>query len=124
MHDKASVNCAAMCAINVVSLLLVDISSHSHTTDLVGERFNVLVLDELFRAWISLFTYSSCAIMNWQTRTGVSLKSYSYTRWWRKWKVRVLFQVLKYFADIVPFLQETEASPATTAKLLQLFSDR
>ena len=122
MHDKASVNCAAMCAINVVSLLLVDISSHSHTTDLVGERFNVLVLDELFRAWISLFTYSSCAIMNWQTRTGVSLKSYSYTRWWRKWKV--LFQVLKYFADIVPFLQETEASPATTAKLLQLFSDR
>ena len=80
MHDKASVNCAAMCAIDVVSPLLFDIISHSHTTDLVGERFNVLVLDELFRAWISLFTYSSCAIMNWQTRTGVSLKSYSYTR--------------------------------------------
>ena len=31
---------------------------------------------------------------------------------------------MKYFGDIVPFLQETEVSPATTAKLLQLFSDR
>jgi len=36
----------------------------------------------------------------------------------------VLHQVFKYFGDIVSFLQNTEASPATTVKLLELFSDR
>ena len=36
----------------------------------------------------------------------------------------MLHQAFKYFGDIASFLQATEASPATTAKLLQLFSDR
>ena len=36
----------------------------------------------------------------------------------------MLHQVFKYFGDISSFLQAMEASPATTPKLLQLFSDR
>jgi len=122
MHDRASVNGAAMRTIKVVFPLLVDIGCYSHTIDLVGEKFDVPVLDEFFHLWISLFAHSSHAKMNWQTRTGISIKSHSCTRWWSKWEV--LHQILKYFGDIVPFLQNTEASPATTAKLLQLFSDR
>ena len=50
------------------------------------------------------------------------MKSHSCTRWWSKYEV--LHQAFKYFGDIASFLQATEASPATTAKLLQLFSDR
>ena len=34
-----------------------------------------------------------------------------------------MHQIFKYFGDIIPFLQKTEASPATTVKLLQLFSE-
>ena len=122
MHDRASVNGAAMRTIKVVFPLLVDIGCYSHTIDLAGEKFDVPVLDEFFRLWISLFAHSSRAKMDWRTTTGISIKSHSCTRWWSKWEV--LHQVFKYFGDIDPFLQKTEASHATTVKLLQLFSDR
>ena len=122
MHDRASVNGAAMRTIKVVFPSLVDIGCYSHTIDLAGEKFDVPVLDEFFRLWISLFAHSSRAKMDWRTTTGISMKSHSCTRWWSKWEV--LHQVFKYFGDIDPFLQKTEASHATTVKLLQLFSDR
>ena len=48
MNDRASVNCAAMHTIKVVFPLLVDIGCYSHTIDLVGEKFDVPVLDESF----------------------------------------------------------------------------
>ena len=122
MHDRASINGAAMRTIKVVFPLLVDVGCYSHTIDLAGEKFDVPVLDEFFRLWVSLFAHSSRAKMDWRTATGISIKSHSCTRWWSKWEV--LHQAFKYFGDIASFLQATEASPATTAKLLQLFSDR
>ena len=122
MHDRASVNGAAMKTIKVVFPSLVDVGCYSHTIDLAREKFDVPVLDEFFRLWVSLFAHSSRAKMDWWTATGISIKSHSCTRWWSKWEV--LHQAFKYFGDIALFLQATEASPATTAKLLQLFSDR
>ena len=53
--------------------------------------------------------------------TGISVKSHSCTRWCR-WEV--LHQILKYFDNVVPFLQKMKASHATTVKLLQLLSDQ
>ena len=80
MHDRASVNGAAMRTIKVVFPSLVDIGCYSHTIDLAGEKFDVPVLDEFFRLWISLFAHSSRAKMDWRTTTGISIKSHSCTR--------------------------------------------
>ena len=122
MHDRVSVNGAAMRTIKVVFPSLVDIGCYSHTIDLAGEKFDVPVLDEFFRLWINLFAYSQHAKMDWQMTTGISINSHSCTRWCSKWEI--LHQVFKYFGDIIPFLQKAEASHATTVKLLQFFSDR
>ena len=61
MHDRASVIGVAMRIIKVVFPSLVDIGCYCHTIDLAGEKFDVPVLDEFFRLWISLFAYSSHA---------------------------------------------------------------
>ena len=45
MHDRASVNGAAMRTIKVVFPSLVNIGCYSHTIDLAGEKFDVPVLD-------------------------------------------------------------------------------
>ena len=86
MHDRASVNGAAMRTIKVVFPSLVDVGCYSHTIDLAGEKFDVPVLDEFFHLWVSLFAHSSRAKMDWQTAIGISIKSHSCTRWWSKWK--------------------------------------
>ena len=50
------------------------------------------------------------------------MKSYCETRWWSRWEV--FHQVMQQFGDILPFLQEqTELSPATRKKLLQILAD-
>ena len=36
----------------------------------------------------------------------------------------VFHQMFLLFGDVLPFLKETKASPATSSKLRQLFSDR
>ena len=95
MHDRASINGAAMRTIKVVFPSLVNVGCYSHTIDLAGEKFGVPVLDEFFRLWVSLFAHSSRAKMNRQTVTGISIKSHSCTRWWSKWEV--LHQAFKYY---------------------------
>ena len=122
MHDRASVNGCAMRTIKVVFPHTVDVGCYSHTIDLVGEKFDTPILDEFIRLWISLFAHSSLAKLEWRTKTGTSMKSYSATRWWSKWEV--IHQVFLLFGDILPFLKETNASPATCSKLLQLLSDK
>ena len=84
MHDRASVNACAMRTIKVAFPHIVDIGCYSHTIDLVGEKFDTPILDEFIRLWISLFAHSSLAKIKWRTKTGVSMKSYSATRWWSK----------------------------------------
>jgi len=46
------------------------------------------------------------------------MKRFSPTRWWSKWEV--LHDVFLLFGDVLPFVQETEASHATCNKLLQI----
>ena len=87
MHDRASVNACAMRTIKVVFPHIVGVGCYSHTIDLVGEKFDTPILDKFIRLWISLFAHSSLAKIEWRTKTGVSMKSYSATRWWSKWEV-------------------------------------
>ena len=54
MHDRASANGAAMRTVKVIFPMVVDIGCYSHTLD-VGEKFDLPVLDEFIRLWISLF---------------------------------------------------------------------
>ena len=54
MHDRASANGAAMRTVKVIFPMVVDIGCYSHTLDLVGEKFDLPVLDEFIRLWISL----------------------------------------------------------------------
>ena len=122
MHYRASVNSCAMQTIKIVFPHIIDVGCYSHTIDLVGEKFDTPILDEFIRLWISLFAHSSLAKMEWRTKTGISMKSCSNTRWWSKWEV--CHQVFLLFGDVVPFLKETNASPAPCSKLLQLFSDK
>ena len=119
MHDRASVNGCAMRTIKIVFPYVVDVGCYSHTIDLVGEKFDTPILDEFITLWISLFAHSSLAKVEWRTKTGISVKSFSATRWWSRWEV--FHQVFLLFGDVLPFLKETKASPATSSKLLQLF---
>ena len=122
MHDRASANGAAMRTIKIVFPMVVDIGCYSHTLDLVGEKFDLPVLDDFIRLWINLFSHSPRVQMEWRTRTGRSMKTFSSTRWWSKWEV--FYDIFALFGDIVPFLRATEASPTTCNKLLQLLSDK
>ena len=57
------------------------------------------------------------------TNRAFSMATYSETRWWSRWEV--LKQVMLYFGDIVPFLQENELAPATATcgKILAILGD-
>ena len=48
IHNRASVNNAAMRTIKVVIPLLVDIGCYSDTINLAGEKFDTPALDEFF----------------------------------------------------------------------------
>ena len=58
MHDRAAANGAAMRTIKVIFPLVVDVGCYSHTLDLVGEKFDLPVLDDFITLWISLFSHS------------------------------------------------------------------
>ena len=53
MHHRAAANGVAMRIVKVIFLLVVDIGCYSYTLDLVGEKFDLAVLDDLIRLWIS-----------------------------------------------------------------------
>jgi hypothetical protein len=122
MHDRASANAVAMTTIKVLYPNLLDVGCYSHTLDHVGERFKTPHLDDFIRLWISLFAHSPRTRFKWKEITGRSMASFSDTRWWSRWEV--CHQVLWQFGDVLPFLQSnTDFSPATTAKLMQLLSE-
>ena len=88
--------------------------------DLVGEKSSVLGdFDSLL---ISLFLRSPCVQIEWRTRTGRSMKTFSSTRWWSNREI--FHDIFALFGDAVPFLQETEVPPITCNKLLPLLSDK
>ena len=82
MRDRCSVNGVAMRTIKVVFPQVLDIGCFSHALDLTGRKFNTPNLDEFSKLWISLFTHSPKARIAWKTTTGLSIRTYSETRWW------------------------------------------
>ena len=122
MHDRASVNDAAMRIVKVVYPNLLDVGCFSHTVDLVGEHFHMPTLSEFGVLWVSLFAHSPKVCMLWKDHTSLSMPSYSPTRWWSRWKVYK--QMMVQFGDLEEFLKSNnDVSPATRTKLLSFLSD-
>jgi hypothetical protein len=122
MRDHASVNRVAMQHIKVMFPDLLDIGCYSHTLNLVGTKFELPTVEEFIKSWISLFSHSPKAKFEWKSKTGRAMRSYCETRWWSRWEV--FHQFVQQFGDVLPFLQEqTELSPATRKKLLQILAD-
>lgn len=101
MHDRASVNQAAMRIVQVVYPTIIDIGCISHTLDIVGDKFQVPTLNLFFTLRISLFSHSPEVKALWKERC---MSSYSNTHWWSRWEVQ--HQVLQQFGDVEPFLQQ------------------
>ena len=123
MHDRASVNCAAMRTVKVMYPLLIYIGCLSHTLDLVEEKFKLPTANHFITLWISLFAHSSKVKALWKLRTdGIAMSSYSKTRWWSRWEV--MEQVINQFGSIHPFLVENpDISPATRQHLMDILND-
>ncbi len=122
MRDRASVNGVAMRTLKIIYPNLVDIGCFSHTVNLAGERFKIPTLLEFINAWNSLFSHSAKARLCWREYCGMSVPSYSPTRWWSKWEV--MKAVMVQFGDIEPFLRaQGDLAPATCSKLLSIVSD-
>lgn len=83
MSDGASVNGATMRTVKVVFPKVVDVRCFSHAVDCVGDHFNILILKRFLQLWNSLFGHSPATRLAWRQRSGISMKSYSPTRWWR-----------------------------------------
>ena len=122
MHDRASVNDAAMRIVKVIYPNLLDVGCFSHTLDLVGEHFHMPTLSEFGALWVSLFAHSPKVRMLWKDCTSISMPSYSPTRWWSRWEVYK--QMMVQFGDLEEFLKSnSDVSPATRTKLLSFFSN-
>ena len=121
MRDQASANTAAIRIIKVLYPNLLDVGCYSHTIDHVGEKFITPILTKFGNHWVSLFSHSPKAHLLWKSRTGQSIKSYSKTCWWSQWEM--FNQMMLYFGDIMPFLEDNpELSPATTMKLKSILN--
>lgn len=102
MRDRASVNNVAVRTLSIVYPSLLDVGCIAHTLDHVGEKFLTTILNNFVTLWISLFSHSPKSKLLWKTQTGISMKSYSKTRWWSRWEV--MEQMLTHFNDIPLFL--------------------
>lgn len=122
MRDGASVNGAAMQIVKVVYPHVLDVTCFSHAIDLVGNHFEVPTLDRFITWWIQLFARSCAAKLRWKERTGIAMKSYSATRWWSKWEV--MEQLMRYFGDVEPFLEQNQdIAPRITDHLRVLLAN-
>ena len=122
VRDGASVNGAAMRIVKAVFPKLLDITCFSHAIDLVGSYFELPVLDQFMQWWVNLFARSAAAKLCWKERTGIAMKTYSPTRWWSKREC--MMQVLQFFGDVIPFLEENiHIGPRLSNHLLNLLQD-
>ena len=122
MRDLASTNNVAMQTMKIVYPNLIDIGCYSHMIDQVGNLFNTTILNEFMSAWIGMFSHSFKARALWKERANGSVKSYSATRWWSKWEV--MRQLMVYFGDLQPFVEENDdIAPANRLKILGIIQD-
>ena len=102
MRDRAAVNGVAMRTLKVVYPKVLDIGCFSHTIDRVDDHFKTPILSQFSTSWIMLFSHSPKAKLLWKEQTGISVTSYSATRWWSRWEV--FHQLLLQFGNIELFL--------------------
>ena len=121
MKDRASVNGVAMRTINIVYPQCIDVPCLAHTLNIVGEHFNIPTAKSFVTSWISLFSNSPKARLLWKEQTDSSIVTYCATRWWSQWEV--LHDVMLKFKDVEKFIETTDVSPATRAKLIAILSD-
>ena len=123
MRDGTSVNGAVLRQLLFFYPKLFDVVCFSHTIDNVGDHFEFHILDSFAHYWKSMFAHSYNARLVWKERTGVSIHTFSDTRWWSQWEN--LQQVSDFFGDIEPFLRENaEISPANRRHLLEIFDSQ
>ena len=123
MRDGTSVKGAVLRQLLFFYPKLFDVVCFSHTIDNVGSHFEFQTLDFFARYWKSVFAHSYNARLVWRERTGVSIRTFSETRWWNQWEV--FQQVSDFFGDIEPFLRENdEIPPANRRHLLEIFDNQ
>lgn len=123
MRDRASVNNVALRTLKVVYPLVVDVGCFLHTINLAGEHFKIPTLSEFVSSWVSLFAHSPKARLLWKEQVGVSVRSYSATRWWSQWEV--LDQLMTHFGDVELFLSShSDIAPATMTKLISVITTK
>ena len=106
MRDGASANSVAMRTVGVILPHILDFRCFSHTFDLAGDRFETPTHSNFISYWVSLFSHSPKTHALWKEQTGTSIKMFSKTQWWSKWKV--IHQVMNQFGDVLPFLQQNQ----------------
>jgi len=112
----------AMRMLKVLCPHVLEIGCFSHTSDRVGETFNVPTLHDFMTYWIRLFAHSPKAKLIWSQQTGINIQGYSATHWWSKWEV--IIQILELFDDVEFFIKHDEQfSNSTRAKLAEYFED-
>ena len=122
IHDCASTNKVAMRTLKVLYPCMLGIGCFSHTLNRVGEKFNIPFANDFVTYWVSLFSHSSKARFLWKERTGLTICSYCPTRWWSKWEV--MYQLIKVFGDVEPFLKSSDDFSANTrTRLLEYFEN-
>ena len=118
MHDRATVNGAAMRTLSILYPNIMDIGCYSHTLDLVGMKFKLPTLDKFMKHWEAIFTHSCKSKLLWREQTGVAIKTYSPTRWWSCWECTK--QVMDLWGDVPQFLSNQDVAPKSKEKLLLL----
>ena len=118
MRDRAAVNGAAMRTVKVLYPRILDAGCFSHTIDNCGHHFRTPVLDEFIRIWLTLFSHSPKARLQWRARTGHSMRTYSSTRWWSKWEVMEQLDVKGFLDD------NGDIGLATRTRLLDILNDQ
>ena len=84
MGDGAAVNGAAMRNLTILYPYVMDITCFSYTVNNEGRHFQFETLQDFGSLWINVFSHSAMAEMLWEQLTGVTVKTYSETRWWSK----------------------------------------
>lgn len=121
MHDRASVNGAAVRIVKVVYPCMVDIGCISHTLDIVGDKFKTPTLNHSYTLWNSLFSHSFKARATWKRQTDRAMPSGTKTRWWSRWEM--MEQMMQQFGDMELYLHQADFSPSTCLKLLEILSN-
>ena len=108
MRDRASVNDVAMDRLSGDFQCSEDIKCFPHTLDHVGDKFKCETLTRFWGKWLNLFSHSRRAKKIFNQVVGVSVKSYSATRWWSKYKF--FEQLMRVWGDVIKILDELKAA--------------